>query len=124
MFDLWPELQKIPYLKKAASEVLARRFDDAAIQRKEVRGALLQWYGGHPEEKPDPALLEQAAEQVQEIYSRNVWPRMNIGWGTYPNHIGHTRQPGMPALSRKQSPQLLRGRRFVPIAGCATPSWH
>lgn len=94
MFGLWPELQKVPYLKKAASEVLARRFDDAAIQRKDVRGALLQWYSVHPEEKPDPALLDQAAEQVQEIYSRNVWPRMNIGWGTYPNHIGHTVSPG------------------------------
>jgi hypothetical protein len=94
MFGLWPEMQKIPYLKKAASEVLARRFDDTAIQRKEVRAALLQWYSGHSEEKPDPALLQQAAEQVQEIYSRNVWPRMNIGWGTYPNHIGHTASPG------------------------------
>jgi hypothetical protein len=42
-----------------------------------------------PEEKADPALLEKAAEHVQEIYSRNVWPRMNITWGTYVNHIGH-----------------------------------
>jgi len=94
MFDLWPEMQKIPYLKKAAGEVLERHFDDAAIQRKEVRGALLEWYGAHPEEKPDPALLERAAEKVQEIYSRNCWPRMNIGWGTYPNHLGHTASPG------------------------------
>jgi len=94
MLGLWPEMQKIPYLKKAATEVLARHFDEAAIQRKEVRRALWEWYGAHPEEKPDPALLERAAEQVQEIYSRNCWPRMNIGWGTYPNHIGHTASPG------------------------------
>jgi hypothetical protein len=94
MFGLWPDLQKIPYLKKAASEVLALRFDGAAIQRKAVRGALLEWYRGHPEEEPEPVLLQQAAEKVQEIYSRNVWPRMNIGWGTYPNHIGHTTSPG------------------------------
>jgi hypothetical protein len=94
MFRLWPEMQKVPYLKKAASEVLARRFDDAAIQGKEVRRALLEWYGAHPEEKPDPALLDQAADHVQEIYSQNCWPRMNIGWNTYPNHIGHTASPG------------------------------
>ena len=37
MFGLWPELQKVPYLKKAASEVLARHFDEAAIQTQ--RGA-------------------------------------------------------------------------------------
>jgi hypothetical protein len=90
MFNLWPDLQKVPYLKKAAGEVLARQFDDAAIKAKAVRGALLDWYRGHPEENPDTALLEQAAEHVQEIYSRNIWPRMNIGWGTYPNHMGHT----------------------------------
>jgi hypothetical protein len=90
MFSLWPELQGVPYLKKASGEVLARRFDEASIQRKEVGRALLAWYDAHPEDKPDPVLLEKAADHVQEIYSRNVWPRMNITWGTYANHIGHT----------------------------------
>jgi nitrate/TMAO reductase-like tetraheme cytochrome c subunit len=90
MLSLWPELQKVPYLKKVSGEVLARRFDETAIQRKEVGRALLAWYSARPEEKANPALLEKAAEQVQEIYSRNVWPRMNITWGTYVNHIGHT----------------------------------
>jgi len=90
MLSLWPELQNVPYLKKASGEVLARRFDETAIQRKEVGRALLTWYSDRPEEKADPALLEKAAEQVQEIYSRNVWPRMNITWGTYDNHIGHS----------------------------------
>jgi hypothetical protein len=94
MFGLFPEMQKIPYLKKAASEVLARQFDEAAIQGKEVRKALLDWYSRHPEEKPDQALLQQAAEQLQDIYSRNIWPRMNIKWWTYSNHIGHTNSPG------------------------------
>ena len=95
MFNLWPELQQVPYLKKASGEVLARRFEETAIRRQEVRQALLAWYGTRPEEKADPALLEKAAEQVQEIYSRNVWPRMNITWGTYVNHIGHsTASPG------------------------------
>jgi nitrate/TMAO reductase-like tetraheme cytochrome c subunit len=94
MFGLWPDLQKVPYLKKASTEVLARRFDEAAIQRKEIGQALLEWYRTRPEEKADPALLQKAAEHVQEIYSRNVWPRMNINWGTYVNHIGHTASPG------------------------------
>jgi nitrate/TMAO reductase-like tetraheme cytochrome c subunit len=26
---------------------------------------------------------------VQEIYNRNVFPAMKVGWGTYPNNIGH-----------------------------------
>ncbi len=94
MLSLWPQLQKVPYLKKASGEVLARRFDEAAIRSNEVGRALLAWYRARPEEQTDPALLKQAAERVQEIYSRNVWPRMDINWGTYVNHIGHTSSPG------------------------------
>jgi hypothetical protein len=94
MLTSWPELQKVPYLKKASGEVLARRFDEAAVRSNEVKRALLAWYSDRPEEETDSALLEKAAGQVQEIYSRNCWPRMNITWGTYANHIGHTASPG------------------------------
>jgi hypothetical protein len=95
MFNLWPDLQKVPFLKKASGEVLAMRFSEEAIQSKAIREALLDWYRRHPEENADPALLAQAAQHVQEIYARNVWPRMNIEWGTYPNYIGHsTADPG------------------------------
>jgi hypothetical protein len=94
MFRRWPELQTVPYLKKAASEVLSRQFDRTAIDRGEVGAALTAWYDAHPEEHPDPGLLKRASEQVQEIYRLNVWPEMNITWGTYPNHIGHTVSPG------------------------------
>jgi len=94
MFARFPELQTVPYLKRAASEVLAQHFSEEAVQNGGVRKALRTWYGAHPEEKPDSRLLEQAAEKVQEIYRENVWPEMNIGWGTYPNHIGHTASQG------------------------------
>jgi hypothetical protein len=89
LFGRFPELQTVFYLKKAASEVLARRFSDDAIQNGEIRRALLAWYDAYPEEKPDPRLLQLAADKVQEIYRQNIWPTMNIAWGTYPNHIGH-----------------------------------
>jgi nitrate/TMAO reductase-like tetraheme cytochrome c subunit len=94
MLDRWPELQKIPYLMKAAVEVTARKFNEDEIQRGDVGLALLDWYNDHPEENPDATLLKQAADQVQAIYSENVWPQMNITWGTYPNHIGHGTSAG------------------------------
>jgi hypothetical protein len=31
---------------------------------------------------------------VQALYQRNVFPSMNVGWGSYPNNIGHTAFPG------------------------------
>ena len=38
--------------------------------------------------------VERAAATVADLYDRNVYPRMNLGWGAYPNHIGHERFPG------------------------------
>jgi hypothetical protein len=90
MFSRFPALQKVSYLKKAASEVLGQKFSADALRNGEARESLLAWYGAHPEEKPDPQLLKLAAEKVQEIYGENIWPQMNIEWGTYPNHLGHT----------------------------------
>ena len=37
----------------------------------------------------DGPALARTISAVQEIYGRNVFPAMKVGWGTYPNHIGH-----------------------------------
>jgi hypothetical protein len=41
--------------------------------------------------RPD---VERAAVAAQAVYSRNVFPSMNVTFGTYPNNIGHTAFPG------------------------------
>ena len=33
--------------------------------------------------------VDRAASAVEEIFRRNVFPEMNVGFGTYPNNIGH-----------------------------------
>jgi len=38
--------------------------------------------------------VSAAVAGVQAVYNRNVFPAMNIGWGTYPDHIGHEESPG------------------------------
>ena len=38
--------------------------------------------------------ISQQPAVVQEIYSTNVYPNMNITWNTYPNNIGHMASPG------------------------------
>jgi len=43
--------------------------------------------------KTQVGLAEQPAD-VQMILSHNVFPRMNVSWGTYPNNIGHDAFPG------------------------------
>lgn len=38
--------------------------------------------------------VERAVASAQQLHARNVFPRMRVSWGTYPNHIGHTHAAG------------------------------
>jgi NapC/NirT cytochrome c family, N-terminal region len=40
------------------------------------------------------AAIDNAAAALAVAYRSNVFPSMKIGWGTYPNHIGHESSPG------------------------------
>jgi NapC/NirT cytochrome c family, N-terminal region len=40
------------------------------------------------------AAIRDAAAALDTIYRSNVFPSMKIGWGAYPNHIGHENSPG------------------------------
>ncbi|MFL6195111.1 MAG: cytochrome c3 family protein [Thermoanaerobaculia bacterium] len=40
------------------------------------------------------AAIRDTAAALDTIYRSNVFPLMKVGWGTYPNHIGHENSPG------------------------------
>lgn len=42
----------------------------------------------------DREAVEGAARVVADLYDRNVYPRMRLGWGSYPSHLGHELFPG------------------------------
>jgi hypothetical protein len=42
----------------------------------------------------DAGLVKRAVAASQDVWSRNVFPAMNVRWGTYPNHLGHVDAPG------------------------------
>jgi hypothetical protein len=50
---------------------------------------LRDFYQSHPRDQVD-----RAVDAVQDIYQRNVFPEMNVTFGTYPNNIGHIDSPG------------------------------
>lgn len=45
----------------------------------------------YPQRRQD---IERAITALQGLYNRNVFPSMKVGWGTYPNNIGHMDFPG------------------------------
>jgi hypothetical protein len=38
--------------------------------------------------------VEKAVMGAQQVYRRNVFPEMNVQFGTYPNNVGHVDFPG------------------------------
>ena len=38
--------------------------------------------------------VDQAIAAAQRVYTGNVFPRMNVAWGTYPTQLGHTDSNG------------------------------
>ena len=39
-------------------------------------------------------LVKRAGQELYVLYSQNVFPFMNVTWGTHPNNIGHMSYPG------------------------------
>ncbi len=83
---------ELPYIKKMAMEVVQKDHASQDEARTAIASELNSYYQkNYPElVKKQPKLLEQAIAGVQAAYTENVFPEMNIQWGTYTNHIGHT----------------------------------
>lgn len=81
----------LPYIKKQALEAITREYKSAEAAKEEIATYLRDWYQDkYPElVKSNSTLLKKAIEGAQQAYLENVFPRMNIQWGTYENSIGH-----------------------------------
>ena len=86
----------LPYVKKKAVEALEQSYPTQTAGLEGVARSLLAFYQeNYPEVwNQQREAVELASQAVQEIYRRNIFPEMNIGWGTYINNIGHVDFPG------------------------------
>jgi len=87
---------KIPFIHKQAVEVLKAAKGEAPQALAQIASDLETFYKAQYPEfyKHDKALLEAAIQGIQAAWSRNVFPQMNITWGTYTENIGHDDAPG------------------------------
>src|SRR5208283_3488652 len=86
----------LPFARKKSLEILKVKYasrDEAAVR---IPAAFEQYY-----QQSYPAVwstrqseVAASAQQVLAVYNRNVFPDMNVAWGTYPQDIGHTDFPG------------------------------
>jgi hypothetical protein len=86
----------LPYIKKKATEVLKAGYSDRDDAEMRIAATLHDFYRtSYPDAYRDKrTMIDAAIEQVQAIYLRNVFPAMNVTWGTYPNNLRHTDFPG------------------------------
>ena len=86
----------LPFAKKWGLEVLKKNYSSQDEAARNIPAAFQSYY-----QSEYPNIFEHRHGEVLEagqillaIYKRNVFPQMNITWGTYLNNIGHTEFTG------------------------------
>jgi hypothetical protein len=86
----------LPWIHKEGLELLKASYASQAEARRKIPDGLRAFYRSqHPEVlATKAALVDSAAGELVTLYTKNVFPFMNVTWGTHPNHIGHMNYPG------------------------------
>jgi hypothetical protein len=86
----------LPFVKQKGMELLQESYASHEEAASQIRAGLREFYQAEYAELFDSpnAAMEGAADTLVEIYQRNVFPEMNIAWGTYQNNLGHESFPG------------------------------
>ena len=91
------ELQRtLPFIRRESVAALKQEYPDSQTADQQIAAQLLKFYqsaNGAPD-AGRRAEIDRAIGGVQRIYGRNVFPKMNVTWGTHPNNAGHTDSPG------------------------------
>jgi len=86
----------LPFARKKGVELLKGHYGNALEAREKIGTGLRDFYQReYPElSRTASGKIDSAVNALQQAYSRNVYPEMNITWGTYPDNIGHENFPG------------------------------
>jgi hypothetical protein len=81
----------LPFVRREAVRLLTASYPSHDEAAQKIRTGLTAFYAkDHPDIARDKAAaIGDAATVLATIYQSNVFPTMKVGWGTYPNHIGH-----------------------------------
>lgn len=85
----------LPYIKQVAVEALNQSVDPEGGSNS-IASHIREFYQENHADVSDARGqdIDTAIAAVQDVYTRNIFPNMEIGWGTYPRHVGHTESVG------------------------------
>jgi nitrate/TMAO reductase-like tetraheme cytochrome c subunit len=80
----------LPFVKKESLQLLK------ANSAEQIPTALSAFYSKNYADAAakQGAAIQAAGQALAAIYQRNVFPDLKVSWGTYPNNLGHTDDPG------------------------------
>ncbi|HEX9764230.1 MAG TPA: NapC/NirT family cytochrome c [Candidatus Acidoferrales bacterium] len=110
----------LPFLKKNSLEALQQSFSSHDEAAGAIPARLVEFYRSqYPAvfSAQRPA-IDRAGQTLVAIYQRNIFPQMNITWGTYPNNLGHEAFPGC-FRCHDGSHSTADGARTIP-SDCST----
>jgi hypothetical protein len=86
----------LPFVRREAVKALKAAYPTQEAAGEGISRALRDFYrsqypGAYMSQRQD---IEKAVQAADTIYRRNVFPEMNVQFGTYPNNIGHMDFPG------------------------------
>ena len=86
----------LPFVRRETVKALKTAYPTQEAASAEISRTLRDFYRSqYPQaymsQRPD---VEKAVQAAEMIYRRNVFPEMNVTFGTYPNNIGHMDFPG------------------------------
>jgi nitrate/TMAO reductase-like tetraheme cytochrome c subunit len=86
----------LPFIKKEALAALKANYPSRDAATRQIAATLDNYYKTNfPQVAGSQgAKLRAAISEVQKIYLSNVFPQMDVSWGTYPDNLGHMNWPG------------------------------
>jgi nitrate/TMAO reductase-like tetraheme cytochrome c subunit len=86
----------LPFIRRESVRALKAAYPTQDAGLESIGQALRTFYSTNhgdvlTSSRPD---VERAVAGAQAVYGRNVFPEMNVQFGTYPNNIGHIDAPG------------------------------
>ena len=87
---------ELPFIRKKAVELLKADYPDRDTAHQRIVDGVKSFYRASYPALYDShrALVEQSAENVANIYLRNIFPEMKMTWGVHANNLGHNDFPG------------------------------
>jgi nitrate/TMAO reductase-like tetraheme cytochrome c subunit len=81
----------LPFIKREGLKALQAEYPSHEAATAGIGVAIRKFYATT---SADKTKVDKAASELAGIWTGNVFPKMNVKWGQYPNHLGHADEKG------------------------------